>query len=275
MFQPVIKWSGSKRSQCQNIIKYFPKEINTYCEPFCGGASVLRALLESDIKVKQYVCSDLNEGLIELWKLIKEDPVSVSNHYEKLWTELNQYDDKAIKREYFETVRERYNKEHNPLDFMFIMRTTTNGMPRYNQKGEFNNSFHITRNGIDPERLRKIINEWSILLNKNNVCFKCCSYDTITPQKGDFMYLDPPYAGTKGMYFGGFDNKKLFEYLRKIDCSWAMSYDGISGKKDNTFEVPQDLYDEHLYIKSGNSSFKRVIGKSNDSIVYESLYLKK
>lgn len=275
MFQPVIKWSGSKRSQCQNIINHFPKEINTYYEPFCGGASVLRGLLESDIKVKQYVCSDLNEGLIELWKLIKEDPVSVSNHYEKLWTELNWHDDKAIKREYFETVRERYNKEHNPLDFMFIMRTTTNGMPRYNQKGEFNNSFHITRNGIDPERLRKIINEWSVLLNKNNVCFKCCSYETIIPQKGDFMYLDPPYAGTKGMYFGGFDNKKLFEYLRKIDCSWAMSYDGISGKEDNTFEVPQDLYDEHLYIKSGNSSFKRVIGKSNDSIVYESLYLKK
>ena len=275
MFQPVIKWSGSKRSQCQNIINYFPKEINTYYEPFCGGASVLRGLLESDIKVKQYVCSDLNEGLIELWKLIKEDPVSVSNHYEKLWTELNQYDDKAIKRQYFENVRERYNKEHNPLDFMFIMRTTTNGMPRYNQKGDFNNSFHITRNGIDPERLRKIINEWSVLLNKNNVCFKCCSYDTIIPQKGDFMYLDPPYAGTKGMYFGGFDNKKLFEYLRKIDCSWAMSYDGISGKEDNTFEVPQDLYDEHLYIKSGNSSFKRVIGKSNDSIVYESLYIKK
>lgn len=275
MFQPVIKWSGSKRSQCQNIINHFPKEINTYYEPFCGGASVLRGLLESDIKVKQYVCSDLNEGLIELWKLIKEDPVSVSNHYEKLWTELNWHDDKAIKRQYFENVRERYNKEHNPLDFMFIMRTTTNGMPRYNQKGEFNNSFHITRNGIDPERLRKIINEWSVLLNKNNVCFKCCSYDTIIPQKGDFMYLDPPYAGTKGMYFGGFDNKKLFEYLRKIDCSWAMSYDGISGKEDNTFEVPQDLYDEHLYIKSGNSSFKRVIGKSNDSIVYESLYLKK
>ena len=275
MFQPVIKWSGSKRSQCQNIINHFPKEINTYYEPFCGGASVLRGLLESDIKVKQYVCSDLNEGLIELWKLIKEDPVSVSNHYEKLWTELNQYEDKAIKRQYFENVRERYNKEHNPLDFMFIMRTTTNGMPRYNQKGEFNNSFHITRNGIDPERLRKIINEWSVLLNKNNVCFKCCSYDTIIPQKGDFMYLDPPYAGTKGMYFGGFDNKKLFEYLRKIDCSWAMSYDGISGKEDNTFEVPQDLYDEHLYIKSGNSSFKRVIGKSNDSIVYESLYIKK
>ena len=35
---------------------------------------------------------------------------------------------------------------------------------------------------------------------------------------------------------------------------------------------PIDLYEEHKYIKSGNSSFKRTIGKSNDSIVYESLY---
>ena len=37
MFQPVIKWSGSKRSQSSEIIKYFPKEIDTYYEPFCGG----------------------------------------------------------------------------------------------------------------------------------------------------------------------------------------------------------------------------------------------
>ena len=48
-FQPVIKWSGSKRSQAKDIIKYFPKEIDTYYEPFCGGASVLRALLDSDM----------------------------------------------------------------------------------------------------------------------------------------------------------------------------------------------------------------------------------
>lgn len=36
-FQPVIKWSGSKRSQANEIIKYFPKNINTYYEPFVGG----------------------------------------------------------------------------------------------------------------------------------------------------------------------------------------------------------------------------------------------
>mgnify|MGYP001773407857 FL=1 len=161
MFQPVIKWSGSKRSQASEIIKYFPKEIDTYYEPFCGGCSVLRTLLESNIKVNRYICSDLNTELIELWRLIKSNPDDVSIHYSLLWNELNMDDDKTRKRLYFEKVRERFNKTKYPLDFMFIMRTTTNGMPRYNQNGEFNNSFHITRNGILPEKLDKIIREWS------------------------------------------------------------------------------------------------------------------
>ena len=274
MFEPVIKWSGSKRSQAENILTYFPKEIDTYYEPFCGGASVLRRLLSSDIKVKRYVCSDLNGGLIDLWNEIINNPERVSSYYKKLWNELNQDDDKQRKKEYFATVRERYNREHNPLDFMFIMRTTTNGMPRYNRDGEFNNSFHVTRNGIIPETLEKIIYEWSELLNKNKVEFMACSYDEIKPKEDDFVYLDPPYANTKGMYYGTIDYDKLWDWLRNLPCKYALSFDGISGEEDNTWNVPQDVYSRHEYLLNGNSSFKRTIGKSNDSIVYESLYLK-
>lgn len=272
-FQPVIKWSGSKRSQATEIVSHFPKEIDTYYEPFVGGGSVMRVLLESDVKVNRIICSDLNSDLIELWNAIKERPNDVIEHYAFLWNMMNINEDKALKRKFFEDVRERYNKEHNPLDFMFIMRTTTNGMPRYNSKGEFNNSFHITRNGINPYTLLNIVTEWSKLLNDRNVEFKCHSYEEITPNDKDLCYCDPPYAGTKGMYFGGFDNTKFFEWLKGLKCKWLLSYDGKSGKEDNTYDVPRDLYNEHLYVKSGNSSFKRVIGKSKDSVVYESLYL--
>ena len=274
MFEPVIKWSGSKRSQAENILTYFPKEIDTYYEPFCGGASVLRRLLSSDIKVNRYVCSDLNSGLIDLWNEIINNPERVSSYYNRLWNELNVDEDKQRKKDYFATVRERYNKEHNPLDFMFIMRTTTNGMPRYNRDGEFNNSFHVTRNGIIPETLEKIIYEWSELLNKNKVEFMACSYDEIKPKENDFVYLDPPYANTKGMYYGTIDYDKLWNWLRNLSCKYALSFDGISGEEDNTWNVPQDVYSRHEYLLNGNSSFKRTIGKSNNSIVYESLYLK-
>ena len=73
-FQPVIKWSGSKRSQSEEIIKRFPKKIDTYYEPFIGGGSILFQLLNSDIEVKEYICSDINEELIALWNIIKEEP---------------------------------------------------------------------------------------------------------------------------------------------------------------------------------------------------------
>ena len=156
----------------------------------------------------------------------------------------------------------------------FIMRTTTNGMPRYNRDGEFNNSFHVTRNGIIPETLDKIIYEWNVLLKKNNVKFISCSYDEIKPNQNDFVYLDPPYANTKGMYYGTIDYTKLWKWLRDLPCKYALSFDGISGEEDNTWNVPTDIYSKHEYLLSGNSSFKRTIGKSSDSIVYESLYIK-
>lgn len=273
-FQPAIKWSGSKRSSAKAIVSHFPKQIDTYYEPFCGGCSVMRALMEDDaITVNNFVISDNNKELIELWELIVSNPQLIITHYERLWNELNIDDDRARKRDFYEMIRERFNRERNPLDFFFIMRTTTNGMPRYNSSGDFNNSFHITRNGINPETMRGILFEWSELLNKHNVEFKCCDYTEIVAKEHDFMYLDPPYANSKGMYSNGVKSNDLFNYIRNLKCKYALSYDGVSGNDNKTYIVPKDIFKQHLYIKSGNSSFKRIKEVSKDSIVYESLYV--
>ena len=273
-FQPVIKWSGSKRSQSEEIIKYFPKEIDTYYEPFCGGCSVLFQLLHSDIKVNNYVCSDKNKGLIDLWNLIKVNPKLVSDSYSIMWNELNIDDNKERKKQYFYMVRERYNNTHNPTDFMFIMRTTTNGMPRYNNNGDFNNSFHVTRNGILPNKLEKIIYQWSEVLNKNNVNFINQEYNNIVTNKNDFVYLDPPYANTKGMYYGTIDYNILWNWLKQQSCKYILSFDGKTNNEDMTQNVPTNIYSKHIYLNNGNSSFRRVIGKSKNTIVEESLYIK-
>ena len=277
-FQPVIKWSGSKRSQCEDILEYFPQTINTYYEPFCGGCSMLMGLMNSDIFVKRYVCSDINKDLIALWEKVKYSPDEIYESYVKLWEELNKDNDIYRKRKFFEEQRDIYNKTHDPLVFFFIMRTTTNGMPRYNQKGEFNNSFHVTRNGIKPELLKPILYEWSEKLRKNNVEFVHRSYEEILGEvkEGDFIYMDPPYFNTKGMYFGGIDFESFFVFLEnvsKMNVRFALSFDGKSGDIDNTYSIPENCYRRHFYIKSGNSSFKRTIGKDKNVIVYESLYL--
>ena len=273
-FQPVIKWSGSKRSQSEEIIKYFPKEIDTYYEPFCGGCSVLFQLLHSDIKVNNYVCNDKNKGLIDLWNLIKINPKLVSDSYSIMWNELNIDDNKERKKQYFYMVRERYNNEHNPTDFMFIMRTTTNGMPRYNNNGDFNNSFHVTRNGILPNKLEKIIYQWSEVLNKNNVEFINQEYNNILTKENDFIYLDPPYANTKGMYYGTIDYNILWNWLEQQSCKYILSFNGKTNNYDMTQNIPTNIYSKHIYLNSGNSSFRRVIGKSKNTIVKESLYIK-
>ncbi len=278
-FQPVIKWSGSKRSQCEDILEYFPQTINTYYEPFCGGCSMLMGLMNSDIFVKRYVCSDINKDLIALWEKVKYSPDEIYESYVKLWEELNKDNDIYRKRKFFEEQRDIYNKTHDPLVFFFIMRTTTNGMPRYNQKGEFNNSFHVTRNGIKPELLKPILTEWSEKLRKNNVEFVHRSYEEILGEvkEGDFIYMDPPYISANSMYMRGTMNFADFfnflKLLRNNNIKFALSFDGKSGNVDNTYNIPNDCYRRHLYIKSGNSSFKRTIGKDKNAIVYESLYL--
>ena len=273
-FQPAIKWSGSKRSQAQNIVSFFPREIDTYYEPFCGGCSVLRAMFETDIKVNKYVCSDVNLTLISLWQLIKQNPKLVISEYRRLWEKMNGLETVQEQKDFYERIRHRFNKGKNPLDFMFLDRTCFNGLIRYNQNGEFNSPFHLNRCGIKPDTLEKIINEWSVLLNKHNVEFKMLTYRWIKPNENDYMYLDPPYSKTNGMYGQEFNNLRFFKWLKGMPCKWALSYDGKSGDKDNTYDVPTDLYDEHYYLSSGNSSFKRLKETDKNAMVYESLYIK-
>lgn len=276
MNQPVIKWTGSKRSQSQVILKYFPKQIDCYYEAFIGGGAILKALLgTSDIEIKNYICSDINSDLINLWNMIKENPDNILLTYEKLWNTLNSYSDIKLKKQFFYEIRQEFNKTKQPELFFFLMRTVTNGMPRYNKEGDFNSSFHITRNGILPKHIIPIMEEWNKILVCKNVLFKCCDYNEIKPNKNDFCYFDPPYANTKGMYYGGINNEEFFTYLKNLNCDYLFSFDGKSGAEDNTFDVPKEIYNNHIYIKSGNSSFKRTLVNKNDSIVFESLYIKK
>jgi DNA adenine methylase len=272
--EPAVKWSGSKRSQAKEICKCITTEYDTYYELFCGGCSVLFYILNNyPGKFQKYICNDINKPLIELYKLIRADYKSIQRAYALLWKELNKNDDLERKKQFFNRVRTRFNETHNPKLFFFIMRTTTNGMPRYNASGEFNNSFHVTRNGMNPERTEKILKEWSRLLNTYDVQFYSKSYEKFKPKENDLVYLDPPYANTKGMYYGTIDYSTLWQFLENISADWLLSFDGIAGSQNHTVQIPK-IYNEHVYLNSGNSSFRRVIGKSKDTQVQESLYIK-
>ena len=55
----------------------------------------------------------MNNDLINLWNLIKEQPIELYEYYNVLWNELNKDENKDRKRDYFNYIRDRYNKEHN------------------------------------------------------------------------------------------------------------------------------------------------------------------
>lgn len=274
MFQPAIKWTGSKRSQAHKIISLFPKEIETYYEPFVGGGSVLFALLNSDIKVNHFICSDINSDLISLWNEIKKDPIALVEGYKKHWLELNKDEDGQRRKDYYTSIRNRFNKEKSMIDFVFLNRNAINGLIRYNQSGEFNSAFHFSRKGIEPENLREILTEWSTLLNEKDVEFICRDFKEIETKVGDVLYCDPPYAATKGMYYGVINFEEFFDWIGKQSANSYLSFDGMRGDSDFTYGVPTEIVESHLYLDSGSSSFSRLKTQKNE-MVKESLYIMK
>src|SRR5690606_38726562 len=143
--------------------------ISTYYEPLVGGASVLYQLLHSDVRVNRYICSDFNGDLISLWDVIKDSPDTLAKEYENRWKYLNSTDDIEERKNRFYGIRERFNEHRNPYDFLFLSRTCTNGLIRYNLKGQFNTSLHFSRKGIVPSTLKEIILDWSEKLNRHDV----------------------------------------------------------------------------------------------------------
>ena len=275
--QCMIKWIGSKRIQSEEIIKYFPTFIKTYYEPFCGGCSVMYQLMKSNNhNVEKYICSDINGDLIDLWNTVKHDPDGLFEEYVRMWTEMKNIKERHDKKLYFETIRDEFNQTRSPYCFFFLMRTCTNGIPRYNKYGNFNNTFHMTRDGMMPKILKKILYDWSETINMNDVEFKRCDYKQIIEnvEQTDFVYLDPPYEMTRstGKYFGNINYYDLFDSLRMFnmqDIKYALSYDNISGE----YIVPDDCYENQINISSRNWGYRKTLLKMDNDNVYENLYI--
>lgn len=265
MIRPVIKWSGSKRSQAQIIKSFFPESFGTYFEPFIGGGSILYA-----ISPEKSICGDICKPLIDLWIEIRDNPDALADGYTQRWTRLQEEGYTA----YYE-IRNDYNRDKSPYDLLFLSRTCVNGLIRFNDKGEFNNSLHYSRKGINHVTLRNIIYDWSSHI-KNTVFYaEDYTITTESAKPGDIVYLDPPYFHTKGRYFGTIDYDKFLAYLEDLNnngIKYILSFDGKRGSEDYTVDIPKELYKRHEFLPSGNSTFKKVIDKETQK-VFESLYL--
>lgn len=263
--QPVIKWSGSKRTVASQLSDFF-LPANTYYEPFVGGGAMMPFAKSTKGKA-----GDIIPELIALWNEIKSNPELVISEYEVRWNRLQTEGFQV----YYE-VRDVFNKTKNPLDFLFLTRTCLNGMIRYNSAGEFNNSLHLTRPGIAPQRFGAIVNQWNRYIKKFdflNVDYRECLADV---KKGDFVFLDPPYGGTKSRYtqtpFSLDEFYQVLDCLNSKDVNWMLTFDGSSGDRNYSYAPPKELYMETFKVKTGKSAFRKVIDKVQEDIL-ESVYL--
>lgn len=264
--EPVIKWSGSKRQVAPQIGRLFPESSKRYFEPFVGSGAML-PFRNSNTGI----AGDIISELIDLWNIIKNDPETIAMEYHQRWGQLQK---EGYQIYYY--IRDCFNKTRNPHDFLFLTRTCVNGLIRFNGNGDFNNSFHLSRPGINPTRLREVIFQWHYFIKEVTFCNTDYRTTLQDVTGNDFVFLDPPYGGTRGRYtrdefcLNSFYSE--LERLNTIGARWVLTFDGVAGEREYSYEVPEELYKNKVLVKTGNSPFTKLM-KTNIDAVYESVYL--
>lgn len=194
--RPFLRWAGGKRWLLKHITEIKKLEIDCYYEPFLGGASIF---LNID-NYNKAILSDLNYDLIETYCSLRDDVKSVIEILEKF---------NNNEQEYYRIRNTNYD---NPLDraakFIFLNKTSFNGIYRVNQKGQFNVPYGFRTNIsdlVDKKNLELVSNKLK------DVDIKCQDFFELstTIKKGDFVFLDPPYTVAH-------ENNGFIQYNQKI-----------------------------------------------------------
>lgn len=247
LVQPVLKWVGGKRQLIPEIEKYFPdrKSISTYYEPFVGGGAVL-----FHFQPKKAVINDVNEELINLYKVIKDDVESLIEDLQKYKNDEDLfYKVRALDRspEFKELTNvQRASRIH------FLNKTCYNGLYRVNSAGEFNTPFGRYKNpNITNEAVLRAVSHY---FNKSNIKILNVDFEEALKgiRKGSFVYFDPPYdpisssSNFTGYAQGGFNRddqirlKKLCDKLDKRGVKFLLS--------NSSTEFIKELYKDYDII---------------------------
>lgn len=204
--KPFLRWAGGKTWLLKSIGDFLPEEINNYFEPFLGGASVFIHLKQNGlIKNKAYL-SDQNPQLINVYNVLKKTPNILMEHLNQLENKKDVY--YKVRNTVFESELDR------AAQFIFLNRTSFNGIYRENLKGEYNVPYgnKIYKDLYNFENLVGV----SKLLR--NTTFQSHDFSKIKAKvkKGDFVFLDPPY--TVAHQHNGFVkyNQKIFLWEDQI-----------------------------------------------------------
>ena len=181
--KPILKWAGGKSSLIQDIKMFLPKDIEKrkYHEPFFGGGALF-----FDLEPKKGTINDVNEKLINFYKIVKEQP-------ESLILEASAYQKYATDVEKYYELREEFN-DSNLSDlksaalFLYFNKTAYNGLYRVNSQNKFNVPIgkYKKPNIVNKKRIR----EASKILKNIEILCEDFIYIEKKSSEGDFCYFD-------------------------------------------------------------------------------------
>jgi DNA adenine methylase len=194
--RPVLKWAGGKSKLVETICELLPNKVETYFEPFVGGAAVFFALARLQ-RCKHAVLSDRNPELVNVYQALKTDVDGVVAALRK-W----KYDETTFYR-LRDTYRPRTSIQQAART-IYLNKTGFNGLYRVNRSGQFNVPFgrHVNPTICDEPNLRLAAQCLS------NVTLGVDDFESICKRAkaGDAVYLDPPYLPvSETAYFTSYD----------------------------------------------------------------------
>lgn len=267
---PPIKSQGIKTKLVPWIRGIVPSDFNgTWIEPFMGTGAVA-----FNVAPRRAILCDTNPHLVNFYSGIASGEITPEVVKEYLTREGGMLLSKGEAHYYF--VRDRFNLEHSPLDFLFVNRAGFNGMIRFNRKGGFNIPFCRKPQRFAQAYITKITNQvsWaSKLIKAKEFTFKCQDFNkTIEDATStDIIYCDPPYIDRHVDYYNGWDDtheRELFNKLSSFKGKFILSTWHHNDYREN--EYVKNLWSEHSVLT--REHFYHVGGKEkNRNPVIEAL----
>lgn len=249
----LLKWIGSKYKYAHIIVSYFPTDYNKYIEPFVGTGAILATL-----SPKKAVAGDTLEPLIEIWKLLQNDPEKLIEHYTSIITRFN-----GNRQEIYEEIRKSYNSSPNGLDLLILSRTCYGGVIRFTKEGKISTPLG-PHSPISTIAFASRVMEWKERV-KNVIFLNRSFVDTMSlAEKGDLAYCDPPYVDSQTILYGAqdFSFAKLIEQIQRcksIGAKVALSIDGKKKSEQRTvpLQIPSGIFQREIYLECGSAMLKR------------------
>lgn len=199
-----------------------------WIEPFFGTGVVG---FNAPIGGNRYI-ADSNPHIINFYNKILDGVITPQNMRRYLEREgilLSTAEDNGYS--HYKIVKDRFNNEHSPFDFIFLSRAGFNGMMRFNRNGQWNIPFCKKPERFAPAYITKICNQVANvqqIIHTGHWEFHNQDFiETIKQaKKGDLIYCDPPYFGRYVDYYNGWteDNEyALYNALLHTPAHFILS----------------------------------------------------